>query len=197
MLIAACSSSALERHVMSPFLGQSPPDRMPGRRPPAPRSIVAARRCRAAPSGARPGGTPDGARRGRGTAGRDAGMRPGPGAGHDGRERATEPSGCRCRPRPPRHAAGRTCPRGHGNPRRYAQVTGWPHGVPPTSLPPDHVPAESGVAVTSPVSGATAVPDCVSGSDPAVSGRMSMRQPVNRAASRAFCPSRPIASDNW
>ena len=31
----------------------------------------------------------------------------------------------------------------------------------------------------------------------AVSGRMSMRQPVRRAASRAFCPSRPIASDNW
>ena len=31
----------------------------------------------------------------------------------------------------------------------------------------------------------------------ATSGRMSMRQPVSRAASRAFCPSRPIASDSW
>ena len=30
-----------------------------------------------------------------------------------------------------------------------------------------------------------------------VSGRMSIRQPVNRAASRAFCPSRPIANDSW
>ena len=30
-----------------------------------------------------------------------------------------------------------------------------------------------------------------------VSGRISMRQPVRRAASRAFCPSRPIARDNW
>jgi hypothetical protein len=26
---------------------------------------------------------------------------------------------------------------------------------------------------------------------------MSMRQPVSRAASRAFCPSLPIASDSW
>jgi hypothetical protein len=30
-----------------------------------------------------------------------------------------------------------------------------------------------------------------------VSGRMSIRQPVRRAASRAFCPSLPIASDSW
>jgi hypothetical protein len=29
------------------------------------------------------------------------------------------------------------------------------------------------------------------------SGRMSIRQPVSRAASRAFCPSFPIASDSW
>ena len=28
------------------------------------------------------------------------------------------------------------------------------------------------------------------------SGRMSMRHPVSRAASRAFCPSRPMASDS-
>src|SRR5919112_2690848 len=31
----------------------------------------------------------------------------------------------------------------------------------------------------------------------ASSERMSMRQPVSRAASRAFCPSLPIASDSW
>lgn len=30
-----------------------------------------------------------------------------------------------------------------------------------------------------------------------VSGRMSIRQPVRRAANRAFCPSRPMASDSW
>ncbi len=29
------------------------------------------------------------------------------------------------------------------------------------------------------------------------SGRMSMRQPVRRAARRAFCPSLPIASESW
>ena len=29
------------------------------------------------------------------------------------------------------------------------------------------------------------------------SGWMSIRQPVSRAASRAFCPSRPIASESW
>lgn len=31
----------------------------------------------------------------------------------------------------------------------------------------------------------------------AVSGLMSMRHPVSRAASRAFWPSRPMASDSW
>jgi hypothetical protein len=30
-----------------------------------------------------------------------------------------------------------------------------------------------------------------------MSGRMSMRHPVKRAASRAFCPSRPMASESW
>lgn len=30
-----------------------------------------------------------------------------------------------------------------------------------------------------------------------LSGRISIRQPVSRAASRAFCPSRPIAKDSW
>ena len=29
------------------------------------------------------------------------------------------------------------------------------------------------------------------------SERMSIRHPVRRAASRAFCPSRPIARDSW
>lgn len=31
----------------------------------------------------------------------------------------------------------------------------------------------------------------------AVSGRMSIRQPVSRAANRAFCPSRPMARLSW
>ena len=33
--------------------------------------------------------------------------------------------------------------------------------------------------------------------DTSVSGRMSIFQPVRRAANRAFCPSRPIASESW
>lgn len=32
---------------------------------------------------------------------------------------------------------------------------------------------------------------------PSVSGRMSIRHPVRRAARRAFCPSLPIARDSW
>ena len=35
------------------------------------------------------------------------------------------------------------------------------------------------------------------GSAAAVSGRISIRQPVRRAASRAFCPSRPMARESW
>ena len=40
----------------------------------------------------------------------------------------------------------------------------------------------------------TATPPLTSG---AVSGRMSMRQPVSLAARRAFCPSLPMASESW
>ncbi len=36
-----------------------------------------------------------------------------------------------------------------------------------------------------------------SASGVSVSGRISIRQPVSRAASRAFCPSRPIANESW
>ncbi len=41
-------------------------------------------------------------------------------------------------------------------------------------------------------------PRCHAGwASASVSGRMSMRHPVSRAARRAFCPSLPIASDSW
>ncbi len=39
--------------------------------------------------------------------------------------------------------------------------------------------------------------ESVGPSFPAASDRMSIRQPVSLAASRAFWPSRPMASDNW
>jgi hypothetical protein len=47
-------------------------------------------------------------------------------------------------------------------------------------------------AQPSPPAGAAAA-----GSGRSTSGRMSIRQPVSRAASRAFCPSLPIASESW
>jgi hypothetical protein len=43
----------------------------------------------------------------------------------------------------------------------------------------------------------TGAPAVAAFSAGATSGRMSIRQPVSLAASRAFWPSLPIASDNW
>jgi hypothetical protein len=71
---------------------------------------------------------------------------------------------------------------------------------------PTHV--RTGVVDEPLVTGQCTAPDGFSppaSSDPASltevasppSPRMSMRQPVNRAASRAFCPSRPMASESW
>jgi len=53
-------------------------------------------------------------------------------------------------------------------------------------------PVDEPAGVSGPASGADSMP----GWPAAVSGRMSIRQPVSRAASRAFCPSRPIARDS-
>jgi len=62
------------------------------------------------------------------------------------------------------------------------------------------VPRGTDCQVYSPAAGACATGDCSAGGTglPAVppSGRISIRQPVRRAASRAFCPSRPMAKDN-
>jgi hypothetical protein len=60
-----------------------------------------------------------------------------------------------------------------------------------------HAPTEPGGALTS--SCDTALPGsnpALTGSGPPLSGWMSIRHPVNRAASRAFCPSLPIASES-
>jgi hypothetical protein len=51
----------------------------------------------------------------------------------------------------------------------------------------------AGVGLSAPFFGAGIVPV----GSRTTSGRMSMRQPVRRAASRAFWPSRPIASESW
>lgn len=56
--------------------------------------------------------------------------------------------------------------------------------------------SSSHLAQSTDAAGGTSEPRAA-GSATAVSGRMSMRHPVSRAASRAFWPSRPMASDNW
>jgi hypothetical protein len=57
------------------------------------------------------------------------------------------------------------------------------------------VPRGTDPQVYSPAGGAGA---CGATAPPAPpSGRMSIRHPVSLAASRAFCPSRPIAKDSW
>lgn len=47
------------------------------------------------------------------------------------------------------------------------------------------------------VTHAGTTPAHVTTTQASLSGRMSIRQPVSRAASRAFCPSRPIARESW
>ncbi len=78
----------------------------------------------------------------------------------------------------PRHRLSGSTPDARAN--RAACV---PRGTGPQVYPLSVGP--SAVAATGPL---PAVPP---------SGRMSMRQPVSRAASRAFCPSLPMASESW
>jgi hypothetical protein len=78
-------------------------------------------------------------------------------------------------PRPAPSGAGRTWPYGPCSPHRCAVE---PRG--------HHIPAYRVDASTEPAA-----------SSAWVSGRMSIRHPVSLAASRAFCPSLPIARDNW
>ncbi len=69
-------------------------------------------------------------------------------------------------------------------------------GAPVITTPPGttaHRPAAFPVAVRP---GRPGQSPAASGSG-SVSERMSMRQPVSRAASRAFCPSLPMANDSW
>ncbi len=83
-------------------------------------------------------------------------------------------------------------------------MIGRASGQTPLSLPPrgDLTPLgqESNTCrditdVIQPLTGVIYSPACASCCS--VSGRMSIRQPVSRAARRAFWPSLPIASDSW
>jgi hypothetical protein len=71
----------------------------------------------------------------------------------------------------------------------------WMSGVgQPTSAESTRKPQESSAPVCS---GMRWRPGLAVGVSGAVSGLMSIRQPVSLAASLAFCPSLPIASDSW
>lgn len=113
VLIAACSSSAhsnldllpTRRHLLVN-------DRATTAGRPCPPGAFAPCRCRAAPPGEMPGGTPDDALRGRGMPGQDAERHPAPAGG--GADRGRQ------RPRPRPDAPGWTWPRAPGSPRTCA-----------------------------------------------------------------------------
>lgn len=173
------------------------------------RQLLSARRigatplCRAAPGRAVPAGTPGGVPPGRDRPVRGVHRHPGRAAYREDRGRT--------RPRSSRSAADRPWPPAPGTPHRCAQgVLGRASGQTQLSLPPrtDLTPSgeksngccrkASGPRLGS-IPGAARLP-AVTRSYSAtcsVSGRMSIRQPVSRAARRAFCPSLPIASDSW
>jgi hypothetical protein len=82
-----------------------------------------------------------------------------------------------------------------------ARYAGSVRDPPRTSLPADRPctePAGHTRSLRLPSGRRAPQPDVASaGATGASSERMSIRQPVSRAASRAFCPSLPIANDSW
>ena len=102
------------------------------------------------------------------------------------------------RPRPAAHAGAHRA-RSVGRLGVYRALSALARGrrALPCALPPPR--RVRGAAYGALPGGAASAlaPDGSGSPGPAVSLRMSMRQPVSRAASRAFCPSRPIASDSW
>ena len=178
--------------------------------PPSVCQLLSARRtgatplCRADPGRAAPAGTP-----GDGPPGRN---RPGRGVHtHPGRAAYREDRGRNC-PRSPRRAAVRSWPLAPDTPHRYVQgIRGHASGQTRLSLPPRTDLTPSGQESNSAAHKTVVIPAML-GRDAflprshcqscfpvgcSVSGRMSIRQPVSRAARRAFCPSLPIASDSW
>jgi hypothetical protein len=175
-------------------------------------------RYRAPPGLERPGRTPGGGPPGQGRQGRDADTHPDRAAYREDRGRT--------RPRSPPHAVVRSWPHADGSRCRFAPgMLGSASDQTPLSLPPradltrSSGPTygcsspvrprfvrscrggwpESALRRPSPTTAGLGAPRppqaqscCCS-----VSGRMSIRQPVSRAASRAFWPSLPIASDSW
>lgn len=184
-------------------------------RPHRPR-LCAGSPCRALRRTEGPGGTHGGGSPGRGRPRRGARKHPVPAAYRVDRGRM--------RPRPRRRAADRSWPLAPDTPHRCVRgMRGLASGQTRLSLPPrtglspdkwrgkDRTAVvlscircrSSGRAPCLPSGEARTVPvyspprlRSASG-DASVSGRMSMRQPVSRAARRAFWPSLPMASDSW
>jgi hypothetical protein len=69
--------------------------------------------------------------------------------------------------------------------------------VPGSSRPRDYASAEASAALAPSAVSAVEARGAGAEAPTAPSERMSIRQPVSRAASRAFCPSLPMASDSW
>jgi hypothetical protein len=122
----------------------------------------------------------------------DAGLvpsMPGSGAGmHPGQEAARRRRERSHFPLPPRGSA-RIWPRGLRTRRKSGSE----------SAPPSQPAYRAGAASApgrAPGSSSSGPAEAATGPASAVSARMSMRQPVSRAASRTFCPSFPIASES-
>ena len=76
------------------------------------------------------------------------------------------------------------------------QVTRWVNGYGAMAVPAVHSNHTKQFDGQLSLPAADTSPDRVGAHDSAVSERMSIRQPVSRAASRAFWPSRPIANES-
>jgi hypothetical protein len=154
------------------------------------RRTGASPRCPASPGLGRPGRTPDGGPPGQDRQGRGADKHPDRAAYRDGRERM--------HPRPPPHAADRSWPPAAGSRCRFAPgMLGSTSDQTPLSLPPR---ADVTPSSAAPYGCSSAICPADGRNQPcgcSVSGRMSIRHPVSRAASRAFWPSLPIASESW
>ena len=116
-------------------------------------------------------------------------------------------SGCRCAPRPGDRPAGSgvtdpsttTSRRSSSLAARARQPTQVRRGRARTTGRPVSTGVYASAGRSASASAAAAGSPSEPGTAPSgtTSGRMSIRHPVSRAASRAFWPSRPIASDSW
>jgi hypothetical protein len=158
----------------------------PVRRDGVPGSMPATRSGRVVPPGARPGETLDGAPQGQDTQERDAHVLPAPVFWRFHRVRR----GAGAHRHTRQLAEDQTSARVPGTPRRCGPGVRASSGA---TLPVPPLPCRQAAEAQ----GQSSVTVAATGESGASSDRMSMRHPVILAASRAFWPSFPIASDSW